>query len=150
MNGRRVGGAFLAFAVFQASAATDPLASGLLKCAAESEQAARLACFDALVTTIPKVKADEFGMTADVARKREPGVSAHDDFALPGKIVSLQLAQRGEIVFTLDNHQVWMQIEIEPSKKFSLGESVHIEQGAMGSFWLAADKSRKTKVKRIS
>jgi hypothetical protein len=144
-------------------ALTNPLESGLLKCSKETEQAARLACFDALVTTIPRVKADEFGLTAEVARKHAPPVAepaatdtaaaetaAAETAVLPGKIVALRFAPRGEIIFTLDNQQVWMQSEVEPSKQFALGDAVRIEHGAMGSYWLAADKARKTKVKRIS
>ena len=145
-----------------AFALTNPLESGLLKCSKETEQAARLACFDALVTTIPRVKADEFGLTAEVARKHAPAVAAGaataataapvatDVVALPGRIVALGLAPRGEIIFTLDNRQVWIQSQVEPGKEFSVGDAVRIEHGAMGSYWLAADKARKTKVKRIS
>jgi hypothetical protein len=144
-----------------AKAITNPLESGLRKCAQESEQAARLACFDALVTTIPTVKANEFGLTADIDRKRQPSAApvaatqsatenATENTTLPGKIVALRLAPRGEIIFTLDNQQVWMQTQVEPGKQFSLGDAVQIEHGAMGSYWLAADKARKTRVKRIS
>ena len=139
-----------------AGALTNPLETGLVKCSKESEQAARLACFDALVTTIPAVDADKFGLTADIARKHPPSeadaavAAAAEKVALPGKIVALRLAPRGEIIFTLDNRQVWMQTEVEPSKRFSLGDAVQIEHGAMGSYWLAADKARKTKVKRVT
>jgi hypothetical protein len=69
---------------------------------------------------------------------------------LPGKIVSLHETGNGELVFTLDNKQVWKQSQAEPSKSFAVGESVHIEHGAMGTWWLAADKGRKTRVRRIS
>ncbi len=129
----------------------DPLAAGLKKCAAEEDQDKRLACFDALVTTLPKVQADSFGMTADIVRKRDPVFDHEPDSAvLPGKIVALSQTPKGEFIFTLDNQQVWIQAQAEPSKRFVVGDVVHIEHGAMGSWWLAADKARKTKVKRIS
>jgi protein-tyrosine-phosphatase len=140
-----------------AAALTNPLESGLRKCAGEADQVARLACFDALVTTIPTVDADSFGLTAEIARKRQPAEAAAaaasaatENVALPAKVVALSLAPRGEIIFTLDNRQVWMQAHVEPGKQFSLGDVVRIEHGAMGSYWLAADKARKTKVKRVS
>ena len=134
-----------------ARALTDPLAAGLRRCAAETDQTQRLACFDALVTTLPKVEADQFGLTADIARKRDPvGERQAEDVVLPGKIVALREAPHGELIFTLDNQQVWIQTEPERSKRFAIGEVVHIEHGAMGSLWLAADQARKTRVKRIS
>ena len=128
----------------------DPLAAGLKKCAAEDDHDKRLSCFDALVTTLPKVEADSFGMTADIVHKRDP-VADHDhEEVLPGKIVALSQTPKGEFIFTLDNQQVWIQAQAEPSKRFVVGDVVHIEHGAMGSWWLAADKARKTRVKRIS
>ena len=69
---------------------------------------------------------------------------------LNGKIAALRQGARGEWIFTLDNEQVWMQAEPQENIRFQVGESVRIEHGAMGTLWLAADKARKTKVKRIS
>jgi hypothetical protein len=134
-----------------AGARTDPLADGLRRCAGETDQAKRLACFDALVATLAKIEADQFGLTADIARKHDPaGERPADDAVLPGKILALRQGSRGEWIFTLDNQQVWVQTVAEPSKRFVVGDVVHIEHGAMGSLWLAADKGRKTRVKRIS
>jgi hypothetical protein len=132
-------------------ARTDPLAAALRRCGAETDQAKRLACFDALVATLPKVEADQFGLTAEIARKRDPaGERRADDSVLPGKIVALRQGPHGEFIFTLDNRQEWIQAQVEPNKKFAVGDVVHIEHGAMGSLWLTADRARKTRVKRIS
>jgi hypothetical protein len=134
-----------------AQALPNPLADGLRRCAGETDQAKRLACFDALAASVPKVEADQFGLTSDIAQKRDPvTVQKTTEAVLPGKIVALRLGARGELVFTLDNQQVWDQSQVEPNKEFKIGEDVRIEHGAMGSLWLAADKGRKTKVKRIS
>ena len=144
----------LAFVSLPAQALPNPLADGLRRCSSESEEAKRLACFDALAATLPKVEADQFGLTADIARKREPAAAAPapppSADVLPGKIIALGETQNGELIFTLDNKQVWKQQQIEASKHFEVGEVVRIEHGAMGSLWLAADKGRKTRVKRIS
>jgi hypothetical protein len=64
--------------------------------------------------------------------------------------VALREAAEGQLVFTLDNQQVWIQAEVKSRIQFAVGDVVHIEHGAMGSLWLAADKGRKTRVKRIS
>jgi hypothetical protein len=165
------------------AAVGDPTADSLRTCARESQPEQRLACFDALVSRLPKIEADQFGMTADIAHRRdqhEPSITKPTPPAtaaatsstaapppatisstaapavtppaalLPGKIVALGQSARGELIFTLDNQQVWIQSEVETGKRFNVGEMVHIEHGAMGSFWLAADRGRKTRVKRVS
>ena len=53
-------------------AGVQDLDNALRRCATQSDQAQRLACFDAIVTTLPQVEADRFGMTADIAHKRDP------------------------------------------------------------------------------
>ena len=137
------------------AALPNPLADGLRHCASESDQAKRLACFDALAASVPKVQADQFGLTSDIAQKREPvpqkevAKKAAEE-VLPGTIMRLGQGPQGELVFTLDNHQVWMQSQVDSRFSFAVGEQVHIEHGAMGSLWLAADHGRKTKVRRIS
>jgi hypothetical protein len=144
-------GLLLAMTVTPAWAVSDALIDGMRRCVALSDQAQRLACFDALAATLPKIEADRFGLTADIANKRDPESERRAKEAiLPGRIVSLGQGPRGEYIFTLDNGQVWMQAEVEPNKKFAVGDVVHIEHGAMSSLWLAADKARKTRVKRIS
>jgi len=139
----------LAVASFTASAGTDSLDVQLRACAGIAEATQRLACFDALVTTLPKVKADQFGMTTEIAHKRDPvAAEKKQNETLPGKIVALRQTSNGRWVFTLDNQQVWIQAEPQPSLRFEVGEAVRIEHGAMSSLWLAADKNRKTRVTR--
>jgi hypothetical protein len=53
-----------------AFAVTDPLDVGLRKCGQVSDQTQRLACFDALTASLPKVEADRIGMTAAIDQKR--------------------------------------------------------------------------------
>ena len=42
-----------------------------------------------------------------------------------------------------------LQAEVKPNIVFAVGEAVHIEHGAMSSLWLAADKGRMVRVKRL-
>jgi hypothetical protein len=140
----------LSLAAPDAFAATDPLADGLRRCALETDQGKRLACFDALAGALPKIETDQFGMTVDIARKRNPvAVSKSENESLSGKIAALQEAPRGEYIFTLDNGQIWIQAELRSSIRFEVGDAVQIEHGAMSSLWLVADHHRKTRVKRI-
>jgi len=141
---------FLAALCLPALAGAENLDDALRRCAQASEPARRLACFDAIVSTLPQVEADRFGMTADIKRKRDPAaVQQAQDEVLTGKISGLRQALDGEWIFTLDNRQVWVQADARPNIQFAVGENVHIEHGAMNSLWLAADKHRKVRVKRL-
>ncbi len=140
----------LAVACAAANAGADSLDAQLRGCAGNADPAQRLACFDALVTALPKIKADEFGMTVDLAHKRDPvAAEKKQGDTLPGKISALRQTSDGRWVFTLDNRQVWIQAEPRPGLRFEVGESVHIEHGSMTSLYLAADKNRKTRVTRV-
>ena len=131
-------------------AGIEPVADGLRRCSLESDAGKRLACFDALASALPKIRSDQFGMTVDIARKRDPvAVSKSENESLSGKIAALVEAPRGEYIFTLDNGQMWIQAEQRSNIRFEVGEAVQIEHGAMGSLWLAAEHHRKTRVKRI-
>jgi hypothetical protein len=139
-----------AIACGPANAGTDPLDAQLRACAGIAEATQRLACFDALVPALPKVKADQFGMTAEIAHKRDPvAAEQKKNETLPSTIIALGQTLNGRLIFTLDNQQVWVQAEAQPSLRFQVGEAVHIEHGAFTSLWLAADKNRKTRVTRV-
>jgi hypothetical protein len=115
-----------------------------------SDPAPRLACFDDIVRKLPQVEADRFGMTVDIERKRDPlGVKQAKETILDGRIAGLSQAPHGELTFTLDNRQVWIEAEPKPNIEFAVGENVHIEHGAMSSLWLVADQHRKVRVKRL-
>jgi hypothetical protein len=132
-------------------AATANLDDALRRCAQQADSSARLACFDGIVATLPQIQADRFGMTADVKRQRDPEAIQHARSEnLNGKIAALSRGSRGEFIFTLDNQQVWHQVEPRANIEFQVGENVRIEHGAMSSLWLVADKHRKIRVKRLT
>jgi hypothetical protein len=139
----------LALPVAAAHAGTEAAADGLRRCSRETDEHQRLACFDALAAALPQIKNDQFGMTAEIAHRRDPAVEYDHSDVLAGKINGLQEVTSGQWIFTLDNGQLWIQTEPKPGMRFSVGETVQIEHGAMGSLWLAADHRRKTRVKRI-
>ena len=144
-------GLFLAVSCLPAFAGAENLDDALRRCASGSDLAQRLACFDAVVSSLPQLEADRFGITADIERQRNPAAVQHaKDEVLSAKISGLRRAPEGEWIFTLDNRQVWVQAEATPNLQFAVGEGVHIEHGAMSSLWLVADKHRKVRVKRLS
>ena len=142
---------FLAAGCLPALVGAESLDDALRRCARESDRAQRLACFDAIVSTLPQVEADRFGMTADIERKRDP-VAVHQmkDEVLSGKISGLGQTPRGEWIFTLDNGQVWVQAEASPNIQFAPGADVQLEHGAMSSLRLVAEEHHKVRVKRLS
>jgi hypothetical protein len=140
----------LAASCLPALVSADNLDDALRRCAKTRDQAQRLACFDAIVSTLPQLEADRFGMTADIERKRDPlGRQPAKDAVLGGKIAGLRQVPHGEWIFTLDNRQVWIESEPKPDIEFAVGEDVHIEHGAMSSLWLVADQHRRVRVKRL-
>jgi hypothetical protein len=144
-------GLFLAASGLSALAMAETLDDALRRCARENDPPQRLACFDAVVSSLPQVEADRFGLTADIERQRDPAAVQHaKDEVLTARISGLRRAPEGEWIFTLDNQQVWVQAEASPKLQFAVGEDVHIEHGAMSSLWLVADKHRKVRVKRLS
>lgn len=127
----------------------EQLADGLQRCSHEADERQRLACFDALVSASAGIQRDHFGMTADIARKRDPAAASNaDDEKLSGSITALR-ESRGQLIFTLDNGQVWIQAEPQANLRFTVGEAVNIEHGTMSSLWLTASHHRKTRVKRV-
>jgi hypothetical protein len=143
-------GLLMSTIITAADAGTESLSDHLRRCSRESDETRRLACFDALVTELPRIEADEFGLTGPIAHKRDPSRPINGETGvLTGKIADLRQTPRGEWIFTLDNGQHWIQAEARASSQYLIGESVTIEHGAMGSLWLAADHQPKTRVKRI-
>jgi hypothetical protein len=128
----------------------DKLDDALHRCAGVNESAQRLSCFDAIVSTLPQIEADRFGMTVDIERQRDPrAMQAAKDAVLGGKIAALRQSANGEWTFTLDNRQVWVEAEPRANVNFVVGEDVRIEHGAMSALWLVADQHRRVRVKRL-
>jgi hypothetical protein len=134
-------------------AGAEPLSGGLQRCARETDEHLRLKCFDELAGSLPQRKRDQFGMTAAVAERKDPSAPKAplvDPEVLDAKIAGLRQGSHGEYTFTLDNGQVWVEQEVRPGERFSVGEAVQIRHGFMSSLWLSASDHRMTRVKRIS
>ena len=142
----------LAFGMFPVLAGAEPLSDGLQRCAREADEHLRLKCFDDLAGSLPHLKTDQFGMTTDIAQRRDPANPKPliDPEVLDSKIAGLQQGSHGEYIFTLDNGQVWAEQESRPGLRFSVGEAVQIKHGSMSSLWLSASNHRMTRVRRIS
>jgi hypothetical protein len=138
------------FALSTAWSATASLEDGLRHCSLEADEHQRLSCFDALVSALPQIQAENFGMTAPIAHQRDPSAPANKKSdRLAGTISALRQEAYGNLVFTLDNGQIWEQAEPEIGMHFSIGDAVQIEHGTFTSLWLTASHHRSTRVRRI-
>jgi hypothetical protein len=139
----------------------NPLPLQLKHCAAMTDSGARLTCYDALAGSSvssriapaapgvsPAQKDMEFGVHNGPleAKLINPQREKH----LLAVVSGISNRPRGELIVTLDNGQVWTQIE---ASRYPLktGDHVEIDVGAMGSYvlWCPANR-RATKVTRIS
>ncbi|MEZ5561040.1 MAG: hypothetical protein R3E86_21165 [Pseudomonadales bacterium] len=140
----------------------------LTRCVAVADGSARLACFDAGYRTEPsRIPPQPELTTAPEPERAEPAVTPqkkqHDDEAFPlpaaprdddaprivARIMSVQADGRGRTYLTLDNDQVWR--EVEPARwQYSAGDAVEITRGLLGSTNLKAEgMSKYVKVKRV-
>jgi hypothetical protein len=147
-------------------AASPCLASGslgaLLACRGITASAARLACFDresaALAAQAPPAASraldpqETFGLAPmTVAARAEAAAHAPKPLdSLTVHIVSVTKAADGREIFTLDNHQVWVQLIPDGSwLDASPGEPATISRGWLGSYWLRLASKRGFKVTRV-
>jgi hypothetical protein len=139
-----------------ALAADDDLAKRIAACTREQDDTRRLACFDSAAATsaVAGAKVDPsqaFGLQgSELARSRDDG-STNEGGApdrITAKVTDLDKRPRGELVFTLDNGQVWMQKEVGGFLPVKVGDTVTVRAGALGSFRLVVG-SRATAVTRV-
>ncbi|MFQ6371889.1 hypothetical protein [Shewanella sp. YIC-542] len=141
--------------------------SQLAHCAAISDDAARLACYDTLAggglaatpvaTPAPAVPA----MPSQAMQPQAaPQPSPTDKFGIKQQVVEPELdtikaqvthvgkTARGSLIVTLDNGQTWQQIGAE-SYRLKAKQSVVIKRAAFDSFLLSVDGMNRTiRVKR--
>jgi hypothetical protein len=56
---------------------------------------------------------------------------------------------RGELVVTLDNGQVWAQLQAQEYFPLKAGDTVHIAKAALGSYFMTIPAKRGSKVTRL-
>ncbi|MGH8290003.1 MAG: hypothetical protein ACREV7_13425 [Steroidobacteraceae bacterium] len=147
-------------------AASPCLASGslgaLLACRSVEASAARLACFDresAALAAQPTAAGsrsldarETFGLAPmTVAARAEAAAHAPKPLdSLTTRIASVTKAADGREIFTLDNHQVWVQLIANGNwLDVKAGEPVKISRGWLGSYWLRLASKRGLKVTRV-
>jgi len=158
----------VAIGVAAAVAAASPcFASGslgaLLACRKIEASTARLACFDreSAALAARRIAADShaalnsratFGLAPmAVAARAEAVAHAPKPLdAMTARISSIAKAADGREIFTLDNHQVWVQLAADGNwLDAQPGEPVKISRGWLDSYWLSLSSHRGFKVTRV-
>jgi hypothetical protein len=92
-----------------------------------------------------------FGLndSAIAAHEQAAGARPQKLTKIEARIVGLALTGEGRTLFTLDDAQVWRQIEADGDPLAKLGDSVTISHGLLGSYWLQLKSRRGCKVTRV-
>lgn len=139
----------------------------LRACAAESDNAQRLACYDkemarlaqpphahdAAPSTTPAAQngapADQFGLSEERIRKLKAQAGTPEPNERSAHITKISQFASGRARITLDNGEVWEQTEEDFGFSPMSGATATITRGALGGFWMTVEKYRKVRVKRI-
>jgi hypothetical protein len=141
----------------QSALTADDLADRIAACTRERDDAQRLACFDRAAAPIThevhKVDADQtFGVQgSELARSRDDDRDEREESApkrITATVTEIAKRPRGELVFTLDNGQVWAQKDAGAYFPVKAGDPVTILSGTLGSFRLIV-ANRATAVTRV-
>jgi hypothetical protein len=124
-------------------------------CANVRDNADRLACYDqafgkpAETAAAPAPQA-QFGYTEQEAR-RQAGHTAEDDGtkSISATVTALERSRDGKFVVTLDNAQSWSQSEYNSQADVSVGDTVTVGRGALGSYLLVTKAGIGTRVRRV-
>jgi len=140
-----------------ATARSADLPTALLACREVQDNDARLACFDresarlaALAeATTPLTPEDRFGLPRAVTpTKEETGPRRQEATVLRARLRLVASRSDGLIVFTLDNGQVWRQLEPGSDLFARPGDAVQLSKGAFGNYWLRGASGRTCRVVR--
>jgi hypothetical protein len=140
-------------ALSSAAAPTAPAAPAALAAAATPENNAAPAIASAAPrSAAPVLDAQQsFGLSGSAIAANEEAVGARPAklAKIGGRIIALALAGNGRTLFTLDNTQVWRQLESDGDMLAKLGDSASISRGLLGSYWLQLKNGRGCKVTRV-
>jgi hypothetical protein len=99
----------------------------------------------------PKLTEEQkMGFGAEKVQKLEAPADAPAPLkTLTTTIQAIATNANGRQVFTLENGQVWRQVELDPKFTVHPGDTVKIEHGALGSFWMSPNTHSHTHVTRV-
>jgi hypothetical protein len=120
-------------------------------CATEADEAKRLVCYDSAIGRSKSGQNDDLGVTGELLRHKEKqaGTAPPPPQDLHGKVVAIANRGFGKFAVTLDNGQVWAELEV-PDFTLRVGDAVTIRRGVLGALWMVSASGRsQTRVQRI-
>ena len=115
----------------------------LKQCSQFSDDKKRLACYDELAGNLQQHAEKQFGQEKKLVIEEAPD-------SITATITKATKGAYGKYTFTLDNGQVWRQVESSRTAIWRGGEEVVVERGALGSFLMRkASGGRSLRVKRL-
>jgi hypothetical protein len=93
---------------------------------------------------------DDFGLTEAAKRAREPEESRQKrPESISGAVAGVARQPAGELVVTLENGQVWTQLQVDPRARVAVGDTITIRTAALGSYMLVTANRYATRVRRV-
>jgi hypothetical protein len=129
-----------------AATATLPVASAATPVATTTPAPVPAAATAAAPARDAAAAAQEFGVSEGPLAARRQAANPH---AITAVVTRVATRPRGELVVTLDNGQVWTQLQAVDYFPLSAGDRITISTGALGSYVLEAPSRRSTKVTRL-
>jgi hypothetical protein len=122
----------------------------LRACTQEHDDGRRLACFDRETVALPPPGREQMEVRASVP---EFGLVEKPDAARPqnetDRLAAVTPRPNGAFIFSLENGQLWKATD-QQYLPVHVGDSVTIQAGALGSFWLSvAGSNRTVRVTRV-
>lgn len=139
-------------------------------CASVADDKSRLACYDAafgrsdkssggavVTPRLPSLDAavppaqkavNDFGLTETDRRARDQSTEVVPQ-NISGSVAVIGHRPAGEAVVTLDNGQVWTQIEAGTRLKLTTGDAVTIRKASLGSYMLVTPSGIAVRVRRV-
>lgn len=123
--------------------AADTLSEQLQQCSQFSNDKKRLACYDQIAGNLQQHAEKQFGQEQKQAIEEAPD-------SITATITEATEGAYGKYIFTLDNGQIWRQVDSSSRAIWRGGEQVEIERGALGSFLMRKTSGgRSLRVKRV-
>lgn len=92
----------------------------------------------------------DFGLTEAAKRAREPEESREKlPESISGTVAKIGRQPAGELIVTLDNGQVWTQVQVDARARIAVGDTVTIKKAALGSHLLVTASRYATRVRRV-
>ncbi len=114
-------------------------------CAIIKDDQLRLACYD---ERAPIVEQEVEQRVAQQISRSQDFFFKRDRQPITAKIVELAQKIRGQWILTLDNGQVWTEVE-SGRKRYHVGQTVNIKPGFMNSHTLTIESTGSGKFKRV-